>query len=212
MPSTSAAREQRAREGPKKVTGGNTIPDRAWIEEIRAIGELHEPDEAFRPAGFLYNVIWQWEGTLEDLNIEFFESFIPAGRRRCNGTAYVRDERGGYVIDADWNRLTRPCLAAAARGTVICHSHGAKIPQVRAAAEKVLADAAEIVAMRLVGLTGATDENAESIAHKDRISAANSVLDRAGIKGGVNVEVSTPGFKNVLERMFGDDKAEPDGD
>jgi hypothetical protein len=207
-------RDKRALEGPKVQSGGNTKPDAAWIEEVLAAGELHLPDESTRPPGFLYDILYQWEGYADEVNIEFFESFWRGKPtdRRCNGTAYIRDMRGSYVVDCEWERLRRPCLARPASGAVICHAHGAKIPVVKAAAQRVLAQASEVVALRLVGLTAYADEMQNPIDHKDRISASNSVLDRVGIKGGIEVEVTTPGFKKVMETMFGDDSADPDGD
>lgn len=213
MPSQSQeARDKRAREGPKVETGGNTKPDAAWIEEVLASGELHTPDESTRPAGFLYDTLYQWDGYADEVNIDFFESFWRGSPddRRCNGTAYIRDMRGSYIVDCEWERLRRPCLGRPAKGTVVCHSHGAKIPQVKAAAQRVIAEASEVVALRLVGLTSFADEKNVPIDHKNRIAAANSVLDRAGVKGNVEVEVTVPGFKKVLEKMFGDDSAEMD--
>lgn len=195
----------RALKTPKVQTGGNTKPDQAWIEEVW--DELHVPIEAERPPQFLYKVNYQWEGFADELNIDFFESFRRNFKqvRKCNGTAYVRDQTGMYVVDTEWNRLTRPCLSQAARGGKVCHAHGALIPQVKAAAERALAEAAEVVAMRLIGMTdGAEDE-------KVRLAAMNSVLDRAGIKGGVSVEVTTPGYERVMEKMFGVE-VEEDGD
>jgi hypothetical protein len=204
MPSESkAVRDKRAREGPKVTSGGNTQPDAAWIEAVMAAGELHTPDESTRPESFLYDTIYQWDGYADEVNIDFFESFRRGGAesRKCNGTAYIRDMRGGYIVDAEWERLRRPCLARPARGTVVCHSHGAKIPQVVASAKRVLAEASEIVALRLVGMTAERFDGDEKV----RLGAINSVLDRAGVKAGVEVEITTPGYKKVLEEMFGDD-------
>jgi hypothetical protein len=182
-----------------------------WLDAVR--DELHEPIEAERPEGFLWDVLYQWDGHLEEVNMDFFESFRRSpDARRCNGTAYVRDHRGGYVIDCDWNRITRPCLATPGKGTVVCRAHGSHIPVVKAAAERVLATAAEVVAVRLVGLTGTLDELNAAIDHKVRLAAANSVLDRVGIKGGTTVEVQLPGYKKVLSDMFGGAEDGDDGD
>jgi hypothetical protein len=210
MPTEKAIAAQRAREGPKKITGGNSICDREWIAVMLEAGELHDPNEETRPPGFLYSTVLQWDGLADEINPDFFEFYRqkrgPSEKpRHCNGVAYVRDQRGGYVVDAEWQRIRRHCLARPGRGTTVCHAHGSQIPAVKAAAQRALAEAAEIVALRLVGLTGWADELEAPIAHKDRISAANSVLDRAGIKGVDQVEISTPGFKKVLEKMFGED-------
>lgn len=204
-------------EGTKKVTGGNSKCDQAWIEEMLAAGELHAPGP--KPPEFMYDPVFQWDGLNEELNPDFFEFYRPTrGRskdpsRVCNGDAYVRDERGGYIVDADYQRLRRPCLGAPAQGTNVCHAHGSQIPVVKAAAQRRIAEAAEIVALRLIGLTGVRDELDAIIEHKNRISAANSVLDRAGIKGTDQLQVTVPGFQRVLDAMFTDDKPEvPDGE
>lgn len=184
----------------KVESGGNTRPDAAWFEEVYAAGELYAPDESTRPEAFLYRINYQWEGFADELNEDFFEAFrrdTGPNARRCNGTAYVRDQSGMYIVDCEWERLKRPCLSRPARGTVICHAHGAKIPQVQAAAQRALAEASEVVALRLIGMTDGDVED------KVKLAAINSVLDRAGIRGGLEVEVQTPGYKKVLERMFG---------
>jgi hypothetical protein len=192
---------------PKRSEGGNGKADSAWIAEMLEAGELQAPDMDSKPDDFYWEPIYQWVGLQEDLNPEFFEFFRRAGQHipKCTGTAYVRDHRGGYVIDAEWHRLTRQCIGLPVKGANVCQAHGAKIPVVKAAAVRRLAEASDIVAMRLIGMTASVDEHNNFIDHKDRIAASNSVLDRVGIKGGVDIEISTPGFQRVLERMFAED-------
>jgi hypothetical protein len=132
----------------------------------------------------------------------WFEVFRRS-ERKCNGTAYIRDESGMYIVDNDWMRLTRPCLSIPIRGGTVCHAHGAAIPQVLAAAKQRLAEASEIAALRLIGLTGTRDEENHKIRPQDRIAAIGSVLDRAGVKGGVEVEMTGTGFQQVLSELFG---------
>jgi hypothetical protein len=197
----------------KVATGGNRSCDQAWIEEVRA--ELHEPDEAYRPEGFDYKVTLQWDGDMEEVNPDFFKGFGRLSRsgEKCTGISFIRDETGMYIVDANWNRLIRPCLAVPIRGGKVCQTHGGRLVQVKAAAEAVLQNAAEIVALRLVGLTKSEDDQNVFIDHKVRLGAANSVLDRVGIKGGASeIEVTLPGYKKVLDALFTDDSAEPDGE
>ncbi len=196
---------------PKGKTNGNTKPDQAWIAEMLKDGSLREADQTTKPKNFYWDVLYQWDGDNDEVNPDFFEVFRLPQRanppRKCTGTAYIRDHRGGYVADVNWKRLTRQCIGRPAVGMTVCHVHGAEVPIVRAAAQRRLAEASEIVAERLIGLTGTEDENGNMIEHKDRISASNSVLDRAGIKGGMEVEITTPGFKRVLDGMFTDDSS-----
>lgn len=207
MPSTAEQRKARALKKPDKKEGGNCGPDAAWFAEIDAAGQFQAPDVSQRPEGFLYDINYQWTGYADEVNVEFFLAFAR-GERRCTGTAYIRDASGQYIVDAEWERLTRPCLRSPGKGTVVCTSHGSKIPQVRAAAERRLAEAADVVAARLINLTDVADEHRLPIDPSVRVKAANSVLDRAGIKGGVDVEVQLPGYKKALADLFGVDASE----
>lgn len=184
---------------------GNTRPDAAWLDYMSEQGRLLLPDEADRPDGFLYDIHYQWDGYAEELDVSFFEQFRrpPAMDRQCTGTAYVRDESGMYVIDDAWERLRRPCLRPPGRGTTVCHAHGAKIPVVVAAAKARLAMASDAVAGRLITLTGTRDELNRPIRPQDRIVAAQAVLDRAGVKGGLEVEMTGTGFQKVIADLFG---------
>lgn len=196
------------RRGPKK-TGGNRAPDIAWIQAVR--DELVPANLSTKPAGFLYDVQWQWTGYADEVNPDFFAEW---GRRSggvfCNGTSFIRDETGMYIVDPDWVRLKRQCLRPPIKGGEVCYSHGGSVPVIKAAAQQRLDEAAEIVALRLLGLTGARDEENYRIRPQDRIAAINSALDRAGIKGLNTVNVEVPGFKKVLDRLFTDDSAEED--
>ena len=197
--------EKKLKEG-KVRTGGNNACDQDWIAEVR--DELFTPDMADRPPGFPYQITYMWDGDAEEVNDDFFwDRRRRPNARRCTGVSYIRDETGMYIVDRFWVRLTRPCLAIPMRGGTICQTHGGRLPNVKQAAERVLADAAEIVALRLVGLTDHEDGQKVFIDHKVRLAASNSILDRVGIKGGTEVEVTLPGYKKVLDALFADDSA-----
>lgn len=199
---------------PLRQDGGNSVPDQEWILAMLEDGTLRSVSKEDAPKDYYWDVMYQWDGESEEINPEFFEFFrLPSKIQpppKCNGVAYIRDKRGGYIVDNEWNRLTRQCLRRPLRGGAVCEAHGAKIPAVKAAAARRLAEASEIVAMRLVRLTATHDEDNNPIEHKDRISASNSVLDRAGIKGNVEVEITVPGYKKVLETMFGETGSDDD--
>jgi hypothetical protein len=194
------------RRSPEKITGGNSIGDQEWIAATLADGSLHPIDPELKPDGFLYDVIYQWDALADEVDEEFFEYYRPtrgvsAIPKKCNAPAYIRDQRGGYVVDAEWQRLRRQCVSRPARGANVCYAHGSQIPVVKAAAQRRLAEASEVIAMRLINMTDPKEmEDA-----KVRLGAINSALDRAGIKGTVEVEITTPGFQRVLEKMFGAD-------
>lgn len=185
----------------------NTRPDINWLDEQLDAGLLFAVEKEDRPFDCLFEFNYQWDGYAADLDEDWFMPYYR-GARRCNGTAYIRDEAGMYIADNDWQRLTRPCLSIPMRGGVVCHAHGAKIPVVVAAAQRRLQEASEIVALRLIGLTDVRDEENYKIRHQDRIAAAAHVLDRAGVKGSTEVEITATGFQQVLADLFGKDSSD----
>lgn len=185
----------------------NTKPDIHWLDEALAAQRLYAVEPEDRPGDCLFEFNYQWDGFAGELDDEWWETFRRS-QRKCSGTAYIRDETGMYIADNDWQRLTRPCLSIPMRGGTVCHAHGAKIPQVVAAAQRRLAEASELAALRLIGLTGVRDEEQVRIRPQDRIAAIGSVLDRVGVKGGVEVEVKASGFQQVLADLFGTETAD----
>ena len=180
----------------------NTKPDIHWLDEQLDNGLLFAVEKEDRPEDVLFEFNYQWDGYAAELDEDWFLRY-RRDKRECNGTAYIRDETGMYIADNDWQRLTRPCLSIPMRGGPVCHAHGAKIPQVVAAAQRRLQEASEIVALRLIGLTASRDEEGFKVRSQDRIAAIGSVLDRAGVKGGTELEITATGFQGVLADLFG---------
>ena len=188
---------------PNSGGAANTKPDIHWLDAALEEGKLFAVLKEDRPADVLFEFNYQWDGYAAELDQDWFETYRRS-ERKCTGTSYIRDETGMYIADNDWQRLTRPCLSLPMKGGPVCHAHGAKIPQVVAAAKRRLQEASEIAALRLIGLTGARDEENFKIRSQDRIAAIGSVLDRAGIKAGAEVELTAgTGFQQVLADLFG---------
>lgn len=203
-PPTPAAIANKNRIVPQKVkraTGGNSPCDTAWMQ---AIGMEEFLEFETPPPDCLWDVKFQFQGYAEEVEPEFFEDF-RRGTRQCSGTAYIRDERGGYILDLDSVRLTRPCLGMPLLGSMVCMKHGGQAAWIQETARNRLSDAAEKAANALITLTDTRDEEGELVDQRVRVSAANSVLDRVGIRGGTNVDIAVPGYQNVLNKMFGDE-------
>ena len=185
----------------KVKAGGNSKPDQAFmLDESDSILEFEKP-----PPDIPWDVKYQWQGYIDELDPEYWDQF-RRGTRRCTGIAYVRDERGGYLLDLDLVRLQRPCLRNPLNGANVCDKHGGQVAHVREAANARIAEAAEKAATTLITLTDPRDELGEVVDQNVRVKAANSVLDRAGIKTGVDVEVTIPGYKKVLDKLFGEEE------
>lgn len=188
---------------PKKSTGGNCKPDREWIAEMHE--DLEEiSKEQLKALDIPWDVQVRFNGYAEEVNPEFFEAF-RRGDRRCSGAAYVRDDRGGYIIDLDAVRIMRPCLMSPRYGSNVCPKHGGEIGHVKKAAQVRLAMASDNAAATLVNLSRPTDELGNVVEQAQRIKAASNVLDRVGIRAGVEVEVTAPAYQQIMDGLFSDD-------
>ena len=90
------------------------------------------------------------------------------------------------------------------KGMTVCLVHGGGVVRVRRSA-------IERMASSLDAITGALVKIAlnEQVSDKDRISAINSIMDRVGVRGGVEVDLKDPGYLKVLAGLF-DSAAEDD--
>lgn len=185
----------------KVASGGNGKSDQAFMEdEAERLFQLTK-EQVKAIDDVPWDVLYQWQSYVEELDVEYWEQFRRS-QRQCSGISYVRDERGGYIIDLDGIRLQRPCFAIPMLGGKVCAKHGGQVGHIREAAQRRLTHAAEKAATTLITLTNPRDELQEIVEQGVRVKAANSVLDRVGIKAGTTVAIEVPGYKNVLDRLF----------
>lgn len=123
----------------------------------------------------------------------------------CRGKTVIRykhDEighrKGDPVLDSDGARTYRPCESWGANGTDLCFVHGGASGSTIADAKRKLAAAADEMAetLRLIA-------NDERLPAETRLKAAATVLDRVGIKTGVDVSLETPGWQKAISAAFG---------
>jgi len=131
-------------------------------------------------------------------------SGVPS--RKCKGRTCIRhpkdhddpDMRYQPILDANGMRQYKPCAAWAANGTEYCTAHGGTTPAAVNAAKRLVAlgtpNAAEVL-LDILNSPNATDA--------DKIKAAVQILDRGGVRPGVDVSVEIPGWQKVLSDMFG---------
>lgn len=186
---------------PPSSGSGNTKADSEWLRahfsEMERIGE----DEQDIPFG----AEWRWTGGLQE-DLDASGHFASRMANPCNSRSYLRDKEGRYVVDAENGPLTRPCLRACIPGADVCVTHGGYNPQVRANARARIAGASDAIAGRLLAI--ALNKNTSE---RDAIAACNSLLDRAGIKGGVEVDLTMPGWQEGLRKLFEGKYEEEDG-
>jgi hypothetical protein len=171
---------------------GNSPKDEAWMKWMAENGELKaiDPDEE----GLPWPAMTEWSGLSED---EGSPWQIPPEHKSCSGKAYVRDADGNYIIDATKTRIMRPCWNWPMKGAKVCIKHGGGIERVRRGAMERLASALDATTGELIRL--ALSEDTED---KVKIQAINSILDRTGLKGGVEIDVNVPGWQEALKELF----------
>ena len=93
-----------------------------------------------------------------------------------------------------------PCRAKAARGANVCRVHGGSAPQVKAAAKRRLAQAADVLVQRLLAfaLDGDTTDNVA-------LQAIIAALDRAGlsVKQAIEIGVDPAPWEEVMANITG---------
>lgn len=185
---------------------GNTPADAAYIQWMEDQGTLEVIDLKDQAEDIPFPVKHRWEGDDDDDDSPWK---IPPPGRRCRGTAYLRDADGDYIIDRNNVRLTRPCWKHPMKGMTVCLTHGGGVTRVRKAAVERLASSLDMVTGALIKI--ALNEQA---ADKDRIQAIKEIMDRVGVRGGVEVDIKDPGYLRVLADLFEPEAEEdrPDGE
>jgi hypothetical protein len=183
---------------------GNTKNDIRWLEEQVELG-LIEPiaeDENDIPFGALR----RWTGdTLPSAEGSYW--ILPKEDKRCHGMSKIRDHEGRYVIGKDNKELLRPCARPTIIGGDVCVAHGGGVEHVRNAANLRLLAAADSVIGALIVIAMDTKEDSRA-----RVQAINSVLDRAGVKGTLNVSIEVSKYKEMMKEMFSGDWGSSEGD
>lgn len=176
----------------------NSRRDQDWLFDMRDQGKLKvlEPDGDDETP---YGAMVQWDGNPDTEGSPYQ---IPGPTHGCKGHSYVRDGEGRYILDENNKRLTRPCGKWPIKGGSVCNKHGGGTPAIIAAAKLRLLNAADAITGALVSV--ALDKN---VPHKDRIAAMNSVLDRIGVKSGVDVTVEIKPWQDLLKQLEAEDNS-----
>lgn len=170
---------------------GNNTADQKWVAaHLLELKPVDDTDEV--PFG----VRLQWDGKAENIGSEFFTPTNP--EIRCTGLAYIRDGEGRHIIDKDGLTLVRPCLGWRIPGLTVCIKHGGGPQHVLAAAKRRLLAAVDPAIGHLINIAIRDNTDPEV-----RLRAIVQILDRVGIRGGVEVSVETPEWQAMLRDLFG---------
>lgn len=115
-----------------------------------------------------------------------------------------KDDYGRYLCHAT-TRSGEPCKSPAIRGMRVCRMHGGGSPQAKRKAQMRLA---ELAAPAIATLAR---EMASADTSRDRQSAANSILDRAGYGRAATVEM-TDARELLIQRLLELQDEEPGDD
>lgn len=177
---------------PPPGRSGNTKQDREWIEKMTERGLLEPIGESETDVPF--GAMLRFTGKPED---DGHSWQLPPDDRRCHGLAKIRDGEGRWITDNNNLVLMRPCFKWPIRGGTVCVEHGGGIEKVKMAAQMRLLSAADslIGALIAIGIDNKADPKA-------RVQAINSALDRAGVKGTIDLRVEIPQYQQMLKEMF----------
>lgn len=174
-----------------KTKPGNNAHDQKWVAahslELKPVDDTDEVP---------YGVRLQWDGKAENIGSEFFTP--TNAENRCTGLAYIRDGEGRHIIDKDGLTLVRPCLGWRIPGLTVCVKHGGGPQHVLAAAKRRLLAAVDPAIGHLINIAVRDGVDPEV-----RLRAIVQILDRVGIRGGVEVSVETPEWQAMLRDLFG---------
>lgn len=172
---------------------GNTAIDREFLRKAMAAGQLEAIDPE-GPDALPFEAMVRYNG---DPDVQGSPYFIPPEGGRCKGTAFVRDGSGSYIMATNGKRLRRPCNRWPVKGGAgVCIVHGGGTSKALAMAKMRLLSAADAVTGSLIKI--ALDEKMEP---KVRVAACNSILDRVGVKAGIDVTVEVKPWQDLLNRL-----------
>lgn len=115
---------------------------------------------------------------------------VPDAWKRATLATPVPVVRCTYIFPDTHDRPGEQCGRWSLRGALLCIKHGGRLPTVRQHAEAVV----EAARLRLVGSADMAVDVIEDLAQNSisdavRLKAAESILDRVGVRGGVEIDV-----------------------
>jgi len=171
---------------------GNSKADTRNIDWMMDNGGLETIDP--EDEGIPWPAKTRWNGSKDD---EGSPWAIPPPGKRCTGKSYVRDDDGDYIVDNSNRRIMRPCHNWPMRGTKVCLKHGGGILRVRQAAmDRLIGSLDAAVGKHIKIIFGKYTEDA------DRLRAIKELYDIIGMRQPQKIDVRTPGWERVLEKMF----------
>lgn len=144
-----------------------------------------------------------WTGEAIDIGNPYQ---LPPPHLRCTTERGVRDDEGGAILNKDLLPLIRRCPNWAMLGADRCvdHAKGSKavMDEVR---KRIASDAnAYYAELRRIALNREASD-------ADRIKAINSMLDRGGLKAGIEVSAEKDSWAELYHMITGEESGDGEG-
>lgn len=143
-----------------------------------------------------------WSGLSEDIGSSYQ---LPPDHLRCTKTRIMHDDDGGEILGKDMQPLRDRCPKWAILNAHMCIDHAQGSQAVQQAVKAKILTAADAIAGALISI--AMDEKEKAA---DRIKAISTLLDRAGIRAGVEISGEIKGWQAVLKNLMEEDTDETD--
>lgn len=110
----------------------------------------------------------------------------------------MRDDIGGQILDVDGEPLKERCPNWAMLSAKLCVQHAKGSKAVMEQAREMISGAALALVGQLI-----KDALSEDLNHtpSDRIKAINSLLDRFGLRGGIEVGPDMPAWREIMDEL-----------
>jgi hypothetical protein len=169
-------------------------PRKNRVRDTKFIAD-HASEMRFTADGLLV-----WSGKSEDIGSEYQ---LPPDEQRCHKLSEIRDNDGQPVLGADMQPLVERCPRWVMRRAGMCVQCANGSAAVQNAVRERIVGAADAIVGSLLEIAFN-----DLVPSADRIRALNSLLDRTGIRPGIEVAPDVKGFQQVLQAMLaegGDD-------
>lgn len=141
-----------------------------------------------------------WSGRTEDIGSEYH---LPPDDLRCTKLRVMHDDDGGQLLNLNMEPLRQRCMKWAIINSHLCIDHAQGSQAVQQAVKAKILTAADAIAGALITIALDPQEKAA-----ERIKAISTLLDRAGIRAGVEISGEIKGWQAVLKTLMDDESGD----
>lgn len=121
---------------------------------------------------------------------------LPPEPERCFSQRIAKDDDGNPILNGELEPLQLRCPKWRVTGGPFCLEHSGGSNTVQKLVREQLLSSAAAAAARLADIALKTNDPG------DALKAINSILDRVGIRPGVEIVTEVPAYQQILKEMF----------